>query len=66
MTSAVFLNKVGKKTPLFPPFSTAVGEKGSANSRINGRGFAFKFYTEEGNLDWVFLGMVRLLCQSLG
>jgi catalase len=62
VTSAVLLNKVGKKTPLFAPFSTAVGEKGSADSRRNGRGFAFKFYTKEGNLDWVFLGMVGLLC----
>ena len=59
--SASFLNKVGKKTPLLARFSAAVGEKGSADSRRDGREFAFMFYTAEGNLDWAFLGMVRFL-----
>ncbi|KAM3072339.1 catalase A [Clarireedia jacksonii] len=54
ITSAAFLNKVGKKTPLFVRFSTVAGEKGSADSIRDSRGFAFKMYTEEGNLDWLF------------
>ncbi|KAL9110161.1 MAG: hypothetical protein Q9227_005221 [Pyrenula ochraceoflavens] len=54
ITSAAFLNKVGKKTPLFARYSTVAGEKGSADSVRDTRGFAFKLYTEEGNLDWVF------------
>jgi catalase len=57
-TSAAFLNKVGKKTPLFIRFSTVAGEKGSADSVRDARGFAFKLYTEEGNLDWVFFSTV--------
>ena len=54
ITSAAFLNQVGKKTPLFVRFSTVAGEKGSADSVRDARGFAFKLYTEEGNLDCVF------------
>jgi catalase len=50
-TSAAFLNTVGKKTRLLTRFSTVAGEKGSAESVRDGRGFAFKLYTEEGNLD---------------
>lgn len=57
-TSAAFLNHVGKKTPLFVRFSTVAGEKGSADSVRDARGFAFKMYTEEGNLDWVFFSTV--------
>lgn len=58
ITSAAFLNKVGKKTKLFTRFSTVAGEKGSADSVRDTRGFAFKLYTEEGNLDWVFFSAV--------
>jgi catalase len=58
ITSAAFLNKVGKKTPLFTRFSTVAGEKGSADSIRDSRGFAFKMYTEEGNLDWLFFSTV--------
>jgi len=54
VTSAAFLNKVGKKTALFARFSTVVGERGSADSVRDTRGFAFKLHTEEGNLDWLF------------
>jgi catalase len=43
----------GKKTPLFIRFSTVGGEKGSADSERDPRGFAIKFYTEEGNWDMV-------------
>jgi catalase len=52
-TKAAFLNRVGKKTPLFVRFSTVGGEKGSADSARDPRGFAIKFYTEEGNYDLV-------------
>jgi hypothetical protein len=57
-TSLAFLNQVGKTTPLFSRFSTVAGEKGSADNVRDARGFAFKFYTEEGNLDWLFFGAV--------
>jgi len=50
---AAFLNKVGKRTPVFARFSTVGGEKGSADSERDPRGFAVKFYTEEGNYDMV-------------
>lgn len=52
-TKADFLNEVGKKTPLFIRFSTVGGEKGSADSARDPRGFAIKFYTNEGNYDLV-------------
>lgn len=49
-----FLNEVGKKTRTFTRFSTVGGEKGSADSARDPRGFSTKFYTEEGNLDLVY------------
>jgi catalase len=52
-TKAKFLNKVGKRTPIFTRFSTVGGEKGSADAARDPRGFAVKFYTEEGNWDMV-------------
>ncbi|MGH8906248.1 MAG: catalase [Egibacteraceae bacterium] len=52
-TKAGFLNKVGKRTPLFVRFSTVAGELGSADTVRDPRGFAIKFYTEEGNYDLV-------------
>lgn len=52
-TKADFLSEVGKKTPLFIRFSTVGGEKGSADSARDPRGFAIKFYTNEGNYDLV-------------
>jgi catalase len=52
-TKANFLNEVGKKTPLFIRFSTVAGEKGAADTDRDPRGFAIKFYTEEGNYDMV-------------
>ncbi|KAF9313602.1 hypothetical protein BGZ91_006213, partial [Linnemannia elongata] len=54
-TKAKFLNRVGKRTPLFTRFSTVGGEKGSADTARDPRGFAVKFYTEEGNWDMVGL-----------
>jgi catalase len=52
-TKAAFLNGVGKKTPLFVRFSQVAGERGSADTVRDPRGFAIKFYTEEGNYDMV-------------
>jgi catalase len=50
-TTAKLLSQVGKKTPTFIRFSTVGGEKGSADTERDPRGFALKFYTEEGNWD---------------
>jgi len=50
-TKAKFLSKVGKKTDVFVRFSTVGGEMGSADAERDPRGFAVKFYTEEGNYD---------------
>jgi len=52
-TKAKFLDTVGKRTPVFARFSTVGGEKGSADTDRDPRGFAVKFYTEEGNYDMV-------------
>jgi len=50
---AKVFSKVGKRTPVFARFSTVGGEKGSADTDRDPRGFAVKFYTEEGNWDMV-------------
>jgi catalase len=52
-TKAAFLNTVGKRTPTLLRFSTVAGELGSADTVRDPRGFALKFYTEEGNYDLV-------------
>jgi catalase len=52
-TSADFLSSVGKRTPLFLRFSQVAGELGSADTVRDPRGFAIKFYTDEGNYDLV-------------
>jgi len=52
-TKAKFLSKVGKKTEVFVRFSTVGGEKGSADTARDPRGFAIKFYTKDGNYDLV-------------
>jgi len=52
-TKAKFLSEVGRKTEIFARFSTVGGEKGSADAARDPRGFAVKFYTEEGNYDFV-------------
>src|SRR6266704_1153734 len=52
-TRAAFLNTVGKRTPLLLRFSTVAGELGSPDTVRDPRGFAVKFYTEEGNYDLV-------------
>lgn len=50
-TKAKFLQDPKKKTPVFVRFSTVVGSRGSADSVRDPRGFAVKFYTEDGNYD---------------
>ena len=52
-TRASFLSKVGKRTPVFARFSTVAGELGSPDTVRDPRGFALKFYTEDGNYDLV-------------
>lgn len=52
-TKAKVFNGIGKRTPLFVRFSTVAGELGSADTVRDPRGFAVKFYTEEGNYDIV-------------
>jgi catalase len=52
-TTARLFSEVGKRTPTFLRFSTVGGEKGSADTERDPRGFALKFYTEEGNWDMV-------------
>jgi catalase len=52
-TKARFLSGVGKRTPVFARFSTVAGEMGSPDTNRDPRGFALKFYTEEGNFDLV-------------
>ncbi len=52
-TSAKFLQDPSRKTPVFVRFSTVVGFRGSADTVRDVRGFATKFYTEEGNYDLV-------------
>ena len=52
-TRAKLLAEVGKRTPVFVRFSTVAGERGAADAERDIRGFAVKFYTEEGNWDIV-------------
>ena len=52
-TRAKIFSQVGKKTDLFVRFSTVAGERGAADAERDIRGFAIKFYTEEGNWDLV-------------
>ena len=52
-TRAGFLTDPSRKTPVFVRFSTVVGFRGSADTVRDVRGFATKFYTEEGNFDLV-------------
>lgn len=51
VTRAHFLQEPGRKTPVFVRFSNFIGSKGSKDTAIDIRGFATKFYTEEGNYD---------------
>lgn len=50
-TKAKIFSEIGKKTEMFARFSTVAGERGAADAERDIRGFALKFYTEEGNWD---------------
>ncbi|MEG0500192.1 MAG: catalase [Rikenellaceae bacterium] len=52
-TKASIFAKVGKKTDMFVRFSTVAGERGAADTERDIRGFAMKYYTDEGNWDLV-------------
>jgi catalase len=52
-TKATLFSAVGKQTPVFLRFSTVAGSKGAADTARDPRGFAVKFYTEDGNWDLV-------------
>ncbi len=53
ITKADFLQRAGERTPVFARFSTVAGSKGSHDLARDVRGFAVKFYTQEGNFDLV-------------
>lgn len=55
VTRAHFLQEPGCKTPVFVRFSNFIGSKGSKDTAIDIRGFATKFYTQEGNYDMLAL-----------
>ena len=52
-TKAKLFSEIGKETEVFTRFSTVAGERGAADAERDIRGFAIKFYTEEGNWDMV-------------
>ncbi len=52
-TRAKIFSQIGKKTELFARFTTVAGERGAADAERDIRGFALKFYTDEGNWDLV-------------
>ncbi|MBD4686543.1 catalase, partial [Xanthomonas citri pv. citri] len=52
-TKAAIFSEVGKETELFARFTTVAGERGAADAERDIRGFAVKFYTEQGNWDFV-------------
>lgn len=52
-TKASIFASIGKRTPMLARFSTVAGEKGAADTERDVRGFALKFYTDEGNWDLV-------------
>src|SRR5699024_8227354 len=52
-TKASIFSEVGKQTEMFARFSTVAGERGAADAERDIRGFALKFYTDEGNWDLV-------------
>ena len=53
LTRASIFAEAGKRTPVFLRFSTVAGERGSTDTARDVRGFAVKFYTDEGNWDLV-------------
>lgn len=53
ITCATVFSEVGKRTPVFTRFSTVAGERGSKDTARDVRGFAVKFYSDQGNWDLV-------------
>ncbi|NKE37995.1 catalase [Natronococcus sp. JC468] len=64
LTKASFLQDPDQKTPVFTRFSTVVGSRGSADTVRDVRGFATKFYTEDGNWDLVGNNMPPFFIQD--
>lgn len=60
-TRAAIFGQVGKQTECFVRFSTVAGERGAADAERDIRGFAMKFYTEEGNWDLVGNNLLRFI-----
>ncbi len=52
-TKAMLFSNIGKQTDMFVRFSTVAGERGAADAERDIRGFAMRFYTEQGNWDLV-------------
>ncbi len=63
-TRADFLQEAGGRTPVFVRFSNLTGERGSADTVRDVRGFAVRFYTREGNFDLVGSSMPVALVQD--
>ncbi len=63
-TKARFLTEVGKEIPVFVRFSTVAGSRGSTDLARDVRGFAVKFYTDEGNYDLVANNMPVFFIQD--
>lgn len=62
LTSAKFLNGIGKKTKVLFRVSTVAPERGTAETVRDVRGWGTKFFTEEGNQDFVFNSIVCDIC----
>lgn len=65
LTSASFLNAIGKKTKCLLRISTVGPERGSADTVRDVHGWGMKLYTDEGNLDWVFNNTVSRVCKIM-
>lgn len=65
-TRAKIFSEVGKKTEMFARFTTVAGERGAADAERDIRGFALKFYTEQGNWDLVGNNTPVFFCVILG
>lgn len=64
ITKAAPFAEAGKRTPVFVRFSTVIGERGSTDLARDPRGFAVKFYTDQGNWDVVGLNMPVFFIQD--
>lgn len=64
VTMAHFLQEPGTKTPVFVRFSNFIGSRGSKDTAIDVRGFATKFYTQEGNYDSLALSFAAFIIKD--